>query len=155
MENPGWVPVVLSGVLPRGASDLLAMVIVVTASLNAALGPTRLAGFDIGPELLVLSVLASCALAALSNSTQRLKEELALFAYGSSAWVVALRGFLRGVACVFVALLPYLALEARGLGLLAGSMITVYLALGVGGVSYALPALTRTRSLDFVENYKG
>ncbi len=155
MEKPGWVPVVLSGVLPRGASDLLAIVIVVTASLNAVLGSTRLAGFDIGSGLLVLSVLASCALAALSNSTRRLKEELALFAYGSSAWVVVLKGFLRGVVCVFVALLPYLALEARGLGPLAGSMITVYLALGVGGVSYALPALIRTRSLDFVENYKG
>ncbi len=155
MEKPGWVPVVLSGVLPRGAPDLFAIVIVLSASLNASSGPTILAGLETGPGLLLLSVLGSCALAASSNSARRLKEELALFAYGSSAWVVGLRGFLRGVSCVCVALLPYLVLEGRTLGLLSGSMITVYLALALGGVSYSLPAFIRTRSLDFVENYKG
>lgn len=155
MEKPGWVPVVLSGVVPRGAPDLFAMVIILAASLNASMGSTRLAGFEIGSALLVLSVIASSALAASSNSARRLKEELALFAYGSSARVVGLRGFLRGVACVFVALVPYLALDARNLGLLSVSMIIVYLALCLGGAAYALPALIRTRSLDFVENYKG
>ena len=155
MEKPGWVPVVLSGVLPRSAPDLFAMVIVLAASLNASLGSTRLVGFEIGPVLLLLSVLASTALAASSNSARRLKEELALFAYGSSARVVGLRGFLRGLACVSVALVPYMALEARSLSLLSVSMITVYLALCFGGAAYALPALVRTRSLDFVENYKG
>ncbi len=155
MEKAGWVLVVLSGVLPRGAPDLFEMVIVLAASLNASLGSTRLGGLEIGPVLLILSVLASSALAASSNSDRRLKEELALFAYGSSARVVGLRGFLRGVACVCVPLVPYLALEARNLGLLSVSMITVYLALCFGGAAYALPALIRTRSLDFVENYKG
>ncbi len=155
MEKPGWVPVVLSGVLPRGAPDLFAMVIVLAASLNVSSGSTRLEGFEIGPVLLILSVLASFALAASSNSARRLKEELALFAYGSSARVVGLTGFLRGVAGVFVALVPFLVLEARTLGLLSVSMITVYVALFSGGAAYALPALIRTRSLDFVENYKG
>jgi len=69
--------------------------------------------------------------------------------------MVGLRGFLRGVACVFLALLFYIALEARTLGLFSGSMIIICLAIVVGGVSYALPILFRTRSLDFVENYKG
>ncbi|OLD03893.1 hypothetical protein AUG19_00700 [archaeon 13_1_20CM_2_54_9] len=155
MEKPGWVPVVLSGVLPRGVPDLFAMVIVLAASLNASLGSTVLAGLGIGPALLVLSVMASCALAASSNSARRLREELALFAYGSSTRMVGLRGFLRGVACVFLALLFYIALEARTLGLFSGSMIIICLAIVVGGVSYALPILFRTRSLDFVENYKG
>jgi hypothetical protein len=156
LEKPDWIPVVLSGVLPRGAPDLLAIVVVLAASLNASLGSTVLAGFNIGPELLILSVLASCALAASSNSARRLREELALFAYGGPAWLIGLRGFLKGVALVFFALLPYLSLEVRTLGLLlSGSMITVYLTLAAGGVSYSLPNLIRTRSSDFVENYKG
>lgn len=153
MEKPGWLPLI-SGALPSGASDLSAIMIVGIAALNAALGSTILVGHDIRPWLLVISVGLACSLAARSSSERRLKEELALFAYGSSAWVVGLRGFLRGLACSLVALSPYLVLEADP-RLFTSPLEVAYVALGVGGFCYALPALVRTRSVRFVENYKG
>ena len=155
MERSSWAPVVLSGALPRELSDLLAISILALVSLESVFVQlqrfNQLAWFT---TLLVLVPL-TCALAALSNSSRTQKEELALFAYGGSGLQIQLRYILRGVVLSIIGLSPlwlrFLATESilsTNLVLLLGCAI-------VGGLAYASPALKRTRSLAFVEQYKG
>lgn len=155
MERPSWAPVVLSGALPRELSDLLAISILALASLETVFAqlqpliqPARFA------TLMVL-VPMTCALAALSNSSRTQKEELALFAYGGSGLQIQLRYIVRGVVVSIVGLCPlwlgFLATES----ILSTNVILLIVLAIVGGLAYAAPALKRTRSLAFVEQYKG
>lgn len=155
MERPSWAPVILSGALPRGLSDLLAIAILALASLEsvfAQLQPFNQSGWF--ATLLVLVPL-TCALAALSNSSRTQREELALFAYGGAGWQIQLRYVVRGIAVAIIGILPlwfkFIATE----NILSINLVLLLVSSAIGGLSYAAPALKRTRSLAFVEQYKG
>ena len=104
--------------------------------------------------LLVL-VPMTCALAALSNSSRTQKEELALFAYGGAGWQIQLRYVVRGIAVAVIGLLPLWLKFITSENVLSFSLVLLLVSAAVGGLSYAAPALKRTRSLAFVEQYKG
>jgi uncharacterized membrane protein YesL len=109
----------------------------------------------VGVGILGILVPATTALAALSDSPKRQREELALFAYGGTPWQIQARYFVRGSIVVFLGLLPVLLGQ-----LLASPVTTVFVAsilvlvIG-GGATYTIPGLRRTQSLEFVEQYKG
>ncbi len=156
MQRPGWVPIVIDGAVPRGLTDALAILTIAIVGLQFSFGPIMLGPGQLGVWYLILPVSLVSALASRSDTARKLREELALLAYGGSNWQIWLRYFLRGLVCSFIASLPFLYIEyfARGvsmplIGLLA-ALISV-----VGGVFYAAPSLTRIRSKQFVENYKG
>ena len=155
MERPSWAPVVLSGALPRELSDFLAIAILALASLEsifAQIQPFSQSGWF--ATLLVLVPL-TCALAALSNSSRTQREELALFAYGGAGWQIQLRYVVRGCVVAIIGLLPvwlrFLATEK----ILSTNLVLLLISAIVGGLAYVAPALKRTRSLEFVEQYKG
>src|SRR5260370_5550355 len=106
LEKPPWTPIVLSGALPREATDLLAIlvmgIVAVEASL-ATIGPTV---FGSRLWLSLLVVPPTCALASVSTTTRRTREELALFAYGGSGWQILLRYFINGAIIALVAFSP-------------------------------------------------
>lgn len=156
MEKPGWVPVVFSGAVPGGVSDALAILTIATVSLGSSLNPERPALVQPGLWYLVLAVSLVCALASRSDTARKLREELALLAYGGSNWQVWLRYFLRGLTCALIASLPFLYSEyiATGLSVLS-TILPATLISAMGGIFYAAPSLTRIRSKRFVENYKG
>ena len=154
MEKPSWTPIVLSGAVPREATDLLAIlvmgIVAVEASL-ATIGPTI---FSSRLWLSLLVVPPTCALASVSTTTRRTREELALFAYGGSSWQILLRYFFRGAIIALVAFSPVLLegfLTTTSILELATTAIFLLLA---GGLFYSLPSLRRIRSSSFVENYK-
>ena len=153
MEKPSWTPIVLSGAIPRDASDLLAIAVMGIVALETAIatiGP----GFN---ERLLLSLLVvppTCALASGSATARRTREELALFAYGGSSWQILLRYFLRGSICAIVAFSPILiewAITLSSIPQLIGIIAMLFLS---GGLFYSIPSLRRIRSTSFVENYK-
>ncbi len=155
MERPSWAPVILSGALPRELSDFLAIAILALASFEsifAQIQPFSQSGWF--ATLLVLVPL-TCALAALSNSSRTQREELALFAYGGAGWQIQLRYVVRGCVVAIIGLLPvwlrFLATEK----ILSTNLVLLLISAIVGGLAYAAPALKRTRSLEFVEQYKG
>ena len=155
MEKQGWAPLVLSSAVPREVSDVLAIVIIGLGSLEVILIPTVL---PIGqaPWLILVTVAPTCALASLANNTKRLREELALFAYGGSAWHVGLKCFLRGMACTLIAISPILIIEPgfSNLGM-TGQVLFAVVVAAAGGLFYTVPSLHRIRSHEFVEHYKG
>ena len=153
MEKPSWTPIVLSGAVPRDASDLLAMAVMGIVALEAAMAA-------IGPALtyrLLLSLLVvppACALASVSATTRRTREELALLAYGGSSWQIVLRYFFRGIICTVIAFSPILVEWTVSLNFTPQLIaITTILVLS-GGLFYSLPSLRRIRSASFAENYK-
>ena len=155
MERPSWAPVVLSGALPRELSDLLAIAILALASLEsvfAQLQPFNQSGWF--ATLLVLVPL-TCALAALSNSARTQREELALFAYGGVGWQIQLRYVVRGFVVAIIGLLPIWLRFIATENILSVNLVLLLVSATIGGLSYAAPALKRTRSLAFVEQYKG
>lgn len=155
MERPSWAPVVLSGALPRELSDLLAIAILALASLEsvfARLQPFNQSGWF--ATLLVLVPL-TCALAALSNSARTQREELALFAYGGVGWQIQLRYVVRGFVVAIIGLLPIWLRFIATENILSVNLVLLLVSATIGGLSYAAPALKRTRSLAFVEQYKG
>ena len=85
MEKPSWTPIVLSGAIPREATDLLAMLVMGIVALEASLATIGPPAFDSRLWLSLLVVPPTCALASVSTTTRRTKEELALFAYGGSS----------------------------------------------------------------------
>ena len=96
------------------------------------------------------------ALASMTDTSRRLREELALLAYGSAAWYIGARYFLRGLACALVAITPFVFLEYSLQHLTLPTVVLATLLVPVaGGLSYATPALSRMRSKRFAENYKG
>lgn len=155
MDRPSWAPVMLAGALPRDLSDLLAIGILVIATIQIVLSQTL--------TLLIVNILwilflfllipLTSVLAALSNSPKREREELALVAYGGSARQIELRYILRGALITAVGLLPFIIrsfTEPSAWGLALVGILAL-----LGGSAYAIPALRRTRSLHFVEQYKG
>jgi len=154
LEKPSWAPIVLSGIIPREASDLLAMLVMGIVALEfslAAIGPAVP-----GPRLwLALFVVPpTCALASVSTTTRRTKEELAIFAYGGATWQILFRYFLRGATCALIAFSPAIVLGYISSTSALESLATVFSPVLVGGAFYSLPSLRRMRSSAFVENYK-
>ena len=153
MEKPSWTPIVLSGSIPRDASDLLAISVMGIAALEmvlAAIGPA----FTYRLLLSLLVVPPTCALASVSATTRRTKEELALFAYGGSSWQMLLRYFFRGAICALVAFSPILIEWTASLGFNTQLIEIIATLVLTGGLFYSLPSLRRIRSTSFVENYK-
>jgi len=154
LEKPSWTPIVLSGAIPREATDLLAILVIGIVALQAslaAIGPTI-------PEsrlwLSLLVVPPTCALASVSTTTRRTKEELALFAYGGSGWQILLRYFIRGAIIALLAFSPVLLQEFLTTTPMLELATTVIILLFAGGLFYSLPSLRRIRSSSFVEHYK-
>jgi len=154
LEKPSWTPIVLSGAIPREATDLLAILVIGIVALQAslaAIGPTI-------PEsrlwLSLLVVPPTCALASVSTTTRRTKEELALFAYGGSGWQILLRYFIRGAIIALLAFSPVLLQEFLTTTPTLELATTVIILLFAGGLFYSLPSLRRIRSSSFVEHYK-
>jgi len=147
--------VILSGALPRELSDLIAIAILDLASIQLVFSQTKLfAGIEVSWVLILLVPLTG-VLAALSNSPDREREELALVAYGGSTRQIEARYLLRGCIITTVGLLPLvLKFLVDRLPFTSGLIVVTLLVL-VGGSAYATPALRRTRSLKFVEQYKG
>jgi len=125
-------------------------IVALEASL-ATLGP---ATFNSRLWLSLLVVPPTCALASVSTTTRRTREELALFAYGGSSWQILLRYFFRGAIIALVAFSPIIL---RGFFATASTfelIISVSAPLFAGGLFYSLPSLRRIRSSSFVEHYK-
>jgi hypothetical protein len=155
LERPSWAPVILSGALPRELSDLLAISILVLASLESLFAQLQSFNQPTWFATLLVLVPMTCALAALSNSSRTQKEELALFAYGGAGWQIQLRYVVRGFVVAVIGLLPLWLRFITTENVLSLSLFLFLLSAAVGGLSYAAPALKRTRSLAFVEQYKG
>ena len=155
MKRPNWAPVILSGALPRELSDLLAIAILALASLESVFAQLQPFNQSAWFVTLVVLVPLTCALAALSNSSRTQREELALFAYGGAGWQIQLRYVVRGCVVAIIGLLPlwvrFLATES----ILSANLVLLLVSAIVGGLAYSAPALIRTRSLAFVEQYKG
>ena len=156
MDRPSWAPVMLAGALPRDLSDLLAIGILDTATIQLLLTQTLSLLIVNIYWILFLFVLIplTSVLAALSNSPKREREELALVAYGGSARQIELRYTLRGAIITAVGLLPFILRTLTDPSPSWGLSLVVILAL-LGGSAYAIPPLRRTRSVHFVEQYKG
>jgi len=154
LEKPSWTPIVLSGALPREATDLLAILVMGIVALEAslaAIGPTV---FSSRLWLSLLVVPPTCALASVSTTTRRTREELALFAYGGSGWQILLRYFIRGAIIALVAFSPVLLQGFLLTTSILELVATAFVLLFAGGLFYSLPSLRRIRSSSFVENYK-
>lgn len=132
------------------------MMIMGIAAAEGSLSKTALPGLGRVQWLVLLTVVLTSSLASLSNTTKRLREELAVFAYGGATWHIALRYFLRGSTCTLIGVSPLLIVETTltGSSLKLEALALVLFAIA-GGVFYSLPSLGRTRSQDFVEHYKG
>ncbi len=156
MQRPGWTPIVIDGAVPRGLTDALAILTIATVGLQSALRPIMLGPEQLGVWYLTLPVSLVSALASRSDTARKLREELAVLAYGGSNWQIWLRYFLRGLICSFIASLPFLSVEylTRSLSIPLAGFFAAVMSL-VGGVFYAAPSFTRIRSKQFVENYKG
>src|SRR5438046_10185292 len=72
-------------------------------ALEASLATIGPAAFNSRIWLSLLVVPPTCALASVSTTTRRTREELALFAYGGSSWQIILRYFFRGAIIALVA----------------------------------------------------
>ena len=155
MERPSWAPVVLSGALPRELSDLLAISILALASLESVFYQLQPLNQPAWFATLLVLVPMTCALAALSNSSRTQKEELALFAYGGAGWQIQLRYIVRGVVVATIGLLPVWFRFLTTQAIFSANLVLLLVSAVVGGLAYAAPALKRTRSLAFVEQYKG
>ena len=153
LEKPSWTPIVLSGSIPRDASDLLAIAVMGIVALEtaiAAIGPA----FTYKLLLSLLVVPPACALASVAATTRRTKEELALLAYGGSSWQILLRYFFRGSICAIVAFSPILIVWAVSSSFTPQLVGVIAILVLTGGLFYSLPSLRRIRSTSFVENYK-
>jgi hypothetical protein len=155
LDRPSWAPVVLSGAIPREISDFIAIAVLALTGVQLMLaGPIPFSSLN-SSWILILLVPLVCVLAALSNSPNREREELALVAYGGSSRQIELRYVLRGGLITLIGLFPVLLrIISETLSLSSGIFVLVLLVL-IGGSTYAIPALKRTHSLNFVEQYKG
>lgn len=155
MERPSWAPVVFSGAVPREFSDLLAVSVLLIATTQATLAQTVTFAV-VGPQwILLLLVPITCALASLSNSAQREREELALYAYGGSPRQISIRYEIRGCLIAAIGTLP-LSFRFLTLGLTYSTDLAILtLLVFIGGSTYALAAVRRIHSTNFVGHYKG
>ena len=154
MEKPSWTPIVLSGVIPREATDLLAILVMGIVAVEASLATIGPPVFGSRLWLSLLVVPPTVALSSVSTTTRRTKEELALFAYGGSSWQILLRYFFRGAICALIAFSPILLQGFLTPSSIPELFLQVLALLVVGGLFYSLPSLRRIRSSSFVENYK-
>src|SRR5713226_1876642 len=114
-------------------------IVAVEASL-ATLGPVV---YSSRLWLSLLVVPPTCALASVSTTTRRTREELALFAYGGSGWQILLRYFIRGAIIALVAFTPVIFqgfLTPTSILELFASALFLLLA---GGLFYSLPCIRR------------
>jgi len=156
LERPSWLPIVFAGAVPRGLNDCLAMITLGLIGVQSLQTPTGFASIPIGSWALATATPMVFALASMTDTSRRLREELALLAYGSAAWYIGARYFLRGLACALVAITPFVFLEYSLQHLTLPTVVLATLLVPVaGGLSYATPALSRMRSKRFAENYKG
>src|SRR5712691_9010092 len=125
-------------------------VVALEASL-ATIGPPA---FNSRLWLSLLVVPPTCALASVSTTTRRTREELALFAYGGSSWQILLRYFFRGAIIALVAFTPVILQGFLSTASVFGLILLMIALFVAGGLFYSLPSLRRIRSSSFVENYK-
>jgi hypothetical protein len=125
-------------------------IVAIEASL-ATIGPPV---FGSRLWLSLLVVPPTCALASVSTTTRRTREELALFAYGGSGWQILLRYFFRGAIIALVAFSPVILQGFLTTTSIPELILLVSALLLAGGLFYSLPGLRRIRSSSFVENYK-
>src|SRR6267378_1977848 len=154
MEKPSWTPIVLSGAIPREATDLLAILVMGIVALETSLSTIGPPAFNSRLLLSLLVVPPTCALASVSTTTRRTREELALFAYGGSTWQILLRYFIRGAIIALVAFSPVILQGLLTTTSILELIVTLTILLSAGGLFYSLPSLRRIRSSSFVENYK-
>ena len=154
MEKPSWTPIVLSGAIPREATDLLAILVMGIVAIEASLATIGPPAFGSRLWLSLLVVPPTCALASVSTTTRRTREELALFAYGGSGWQILLRYFFRGAIIALVAFSPVILQGFLTTTSIPELILLVSALLLAGGLFYSLPGLRRIRSSSFVENYK-
>jgi len=127
------------------------MGIVALETSLATLGPVV---FSSRLWLSLLVVPPTCALASVSTTTRRTREELALFAYGGSGWQILLRYFIRGAIIALVAFSPVILQGFLTPTSILELIATAFVLLFAGGLFYSLPSLRRIRSSSFAENYK-
>jgi hypothetical protein len=125
-------------------------IVAIEASL-ATIGPPA---FGSRLWLSLLVVPPTCALASVSTTTRRTREELALFAYGGSGWQILLRYFFRGAIIALVAFSPVILQGFLTTTSIPELILLVFALVLAGGLFYSLPGLRRIRSSSFVENYK-
>jgi len=154
LEKPSWSPIVLSGAIPREATDLLAILVMGIVALEASIATISPSPFNSRLWLSLLVVPPTCALASISTTTRRTREELALFAYGGSSWQILLRYFIRGAIIALVAFFPIIFRGFLTATSIPELILTAVILLLAGGLFYSLPSLRRIRSPSFVENYK-
>ena len=154
MEKPSWTLIVLSGAIPREATDLLAIVVMGIVALEASLTTIGPPAFGSRLWLSLLVVPPTVALASVSTTTRRTKEELALFAYGGSSWQILVRYFFRGAIVALVAFSPVILEGFLTTTSFPELILPLLVLLLAGGLFYSLPSLRRIRSSSFVENYK-
>ena len=154
MDKPSWSPIVLSGAIPREATDLLAILVMGIVALEASIATIGPSPFNSRPWLSLLVVPPTCALASISTTTRKTREELALFAYGGSSWQILLRYFIRGAIIALVAFSPIIFRGFLTATSIPELILTGVILLLAGGLFYSLPSLRRIRSSSFVENYK-
>jgi len=154
LEKPSWSPIVLSGAIPREATDLLAILVMGIVALEASIATISPSLFNSRPWLSLLVVPPTCALASISTTTRKTREELALFAYGGSSWQILLRYFIRGAIIALVAFSPIIFRGFLTATSIPELILTGVILLLAGGLFYSLPSLRRIRSSSFVENYK-
>jgi len=154
LEKPSWTPIVLSGVIPREATDLLAILVMGIVAVEASLATIGPPVFGSRLWLPLLVVPPTVALASVSTTTRRTKEELALFAYGGSSWQILVRYFFRGAIVALVAFSPVILEGFLTTTSFPELILPLLVLLLAGGLFYSLPSLRRIRSSSFVENYK-
>jgi len=154
LEKPSWTLIVLSGAIPREATDLLAIVVMGIVALEASLTTIGPPAFGSRLWLSLLVVPPTVALASVSTTTRRTKEELALFAYGGSSWQILVRYFFRGAIVALVAFSPVILEGFLTTTSFPDLILPLLVLLLAGGLFYSLPSLRRIRSSSFVENYK-
>ncbi|OLD34065.1 MAG: hypothetical protein AUI50_07995 [Crenarchaeota archaeon 13_1_40CM_2_52_14] len=154
MEKPSWTPIVLSGAIPREATDLLAILVMGIVALETSFATIGPAAFNSRLWLSLLVVPPTCALASVSTTTRRTREELALFAYGGSGWQILLRYFLRGAIIALVAFSPMMLQGFLATASIFEVLVPAIILFSAGGLFYSLPSLRRIQSSSFVENYK-
>ena len=155
MEKPSWAPIVLTGALPKELPDLLAIFILGLASAETATIQAQFSRAILASLIPLLTVAPTCALASLSNSSRRQKEELALLAYGGAGWQIHLRYFVRGAIVALVGVSPQILMSASVMARLEPLLLWSVVALVfTGGAFYAAPSLRRTSSLNFAEHLK-
>jgi hypothetical protein len=154
LEKPSWTPIVLSGAIPREATDLLAILVMGIVALEASFATLGPAASNSRLWLSLLVVPPTCALASVSTTTRRTREELALFAYGGSAWQILLRYFFRGAICALIAFSSVILQGFLTAATIPELILPAFALTTAGGLFYSLPSLRRIRSSSFVEHYK-